>query len=105
MSTTTTQLTARDLNSRTHTLAQSILAERIRFTGWKDSDVAEGYVGQWIAYCPNERYYFVNLPNMAHGRFKKGDEFPIGSERVQPYDNVTDLLQRGLDKLLEIIGT
>lgn len=86
----------------------------IVFTGWKASPSSPGSVAQ-ILWWPdgssnqgtpeNVVCYYVNLPGMQVGRYKRGEMFDIGTHRVT--DQSEDLIRRmctdGLKKLIEFV--
>jgi hypothetical protein len=77
------------------------------FTGFKgDDDV--GYVAQFLlTKAEGGPYYYVNIPGMQSGRFEKGDNFDIGTERIYPniqQDELESILETGWQKILDISG-
>lgn len=82
---------------------------RIHWTGWKKG--GGRIVSQLIGYIPDRQtgpYLFVNLPNMAGGRYEKFDTFDITSTEKQDAMTKTQqgrvkLLSAGLGKMMVFI--
>lgn len=74
-----------ELNRYSANLARALSKgdEKFRWTGWKNSEKDPGeYVGQWCDWHDPEYFYYVNVPSMNHGPYKRGENFDIGNERI-----------------------